>query len=306
VDNGIVSQTTVEDFERVGTVRTPLHPFATEESIRLITPTERDNLKDQVDVEARRNNGLSPGDALWRAFSRVYTGSHGIVSLSKVGFDSQHTEAIVETQYDSGGNITSAHLMLLRKDSGVWKIVRPDVAGEQTSATFRGGACVAVEAPGTIPSDNEVERLVGDFDLVQTELPFGDGARRITFRIRLVANDSLGRHYWQPRDRMLVGGYTREYIARGSVLLDGNGSAASTLGVRLETTRDYPILTIADSKRRGFDQTFRIREIRGRTFFGDWIVPSNSSYFPETMGRGTTTGQPRSWREGYFCAAPIP
>jgi hypothetical protein len=59
---------------------------------------------------------------LWRMVTKAYPDARGLVSLSRVGFDSGNTEALVESTHmekRGGGN----ELFLLRKQNGTWILI---------------------------------------------------------------------------------------------------------------------------------------------------------------------------------------
>ncbi|MDE3110454.1 MAG: hypothetical protein KGL02_11000 [Acidobacteriota bacterium] len=56
-------------------------------------------------------------------FKQVYPGASGIISLSRVGFDSRQDEAMVSTSFVCGGLCGDGHVYVLRKKSGRWSVV---------------------------------------------------------------------------------------------------------------------------------------------------------------------------------------
>lgn len=57
------------------------------------------------------------------SFERLYPGASGIISLSRVGFDSTLDEAIVSTGFVCGGLCGTGYRYTLRKKSGRWEVV---------------------------------------------------------------------------------------------------------------------------------------------------------------------------------------
>jgi len=56
-------------------------------------------------------------------FRQAYPGADGIISFSRVGFDSRLDEAMVSTSFVCGGLCGDGHVYVLRKQSGRWSIV---------------------------------------------------------------------------------------------------------------------------------------------------------------------------------------
>jgi hypothetical protein len=69
-----------------------------------------------MDVVPIRKNTL-------RDFQQTFPEAAGIISLSRVGFDSRLDEAIVSTSFVCGGLCGSGRLYILRKKQGRWQVI---------------------------------------------------------------------------------------------------------------------------------------------------------------------------------------
>ena len=69
--------------------------------------------------------GDMPGEA-WARFYRQFPGSTGLVSLSRIGFNDDHTEALVYVAHTCGSLCGSGEFVILKKTQGHWTIDRTD------------------------------------------------------------------------------------------------------------------------------------------------------------------------------------
>jgi len=58
-----------------------------------------------------------------KTFENLFPGAGGLISLSRVGFDSSLDEALVSTSFVCGGLCGSGDLYILRKKRGTWQVV---------------------------------------------------------------------------------------------------------------------------------------------------------------------------------------
>ena len=63
-------------------------------------------------------------DEGWKTFYRLYPHSNGYLRLSRVGFNKDRTEALVNTGWMSGSLSGEGHYFLLLKKDGKWRIER--------------------------------------------------------------------------------------------------------------------------------------------------------------------------------------
>jgi hypothetical protein len=117
------------------------------------------------DVERMRRDGLSylatqrapanmPGMELWVELSRRYPGVWGLATLTKVGFNNAHTEALVQVSHSCGATCGSSEILFLKRTNAKWTVVEriPSYAEAYLSRgalRYRGPA-------GTNPSESEL------------------------------------------------------------------------------------------------------------------------------------------------------
>lgn len=58
----------------------------------------------------------------WSAFRENYPEAGAIISISRVGFNAEHTQAIIEVGYATGPLGGEGDYVLLDKENGVWKV----------------------------------------------------------------------------------------------------------------------------------------------------------------------------------------
>ena len=107
---------------------------------------------------------VGPMEAFWAGFRRKYPRAWGYVSLSKVGFNQWHTEALVTVLQICGEQCRSNEIVFLKRFGDEWRVIErvPDYAeAMQTSGNlrYRGPAgetaaqsqVVAMDASGSQP-----------------------------------------------------------------------------------------------------------------------------------------------------------
>jgi hypothetical protein len=100
----------------------------------------------------------------WHSFREATGLRDGIISITRIGFDSSRTHALVEARVDTvtpSWNMV-AQMLLLDKSNGAWRIAIEDVGKGVTSGGWEGDRCVPVSPPNGL-TRNAVESLDGDF-----------------------------------------------------------------------------------------------------------------------------------------------
>jgi hypothetical protein len=117
------------------------------------------------EMERMRRDGLSylatqrapsilPGMEIWVELSRKYPGAWGFATLTKVGFNRSHTEALVQISHSCGYACSSSETLFLKRTNAKWTVVEriPSYAEASLSLgslRYRGPA-------GTNPSESEL------------------------------------------------------------------------------------------------------------------------------------------------------
>ena len=89
-------------------------------------PVTRADLPDEryLLVGATAFEGMPRGDAdaYWREFAIRFPRAGGVVSLSGIGRSADGERAVVYVQHGCGSLCGSSHLVLLRREQGVWRV----------------------------------------------------------------------------------------------------------------------------------------------------------------------------------------
>jgi hypothetical protein len=117
-DHGSLRADTIEDF--IGKSCTQGHLYTTFHTDLPRTFVDRDSL--EFDTIPNQKNGL-------KDFGQTFPGAGGIISLSRVGFDSTLDEAIVSSVSVCGMLCGEARRHILRKTRGKWVVVQSLLEG---------------------------------------------------------------------------------------------------------------------------------------------------------------------------------
>jgi hypothetical protein len=196
-----------------------------------------------------------------------------IVSLSRVGFNTSHTQALVQLVTATNASATP-RLVLLAKEKGRWRVERPAIEREENSARLQRGRCVWKSLPAATVKP-AISNLSGQFRFTQVTMSPTPRTQRFTIS--------------------LLKGRTRHSV-RGEIY-HANGERQPELEVYVGTDTATAFMDVrATGKAYGLLQRFRIHEIRGGNFYGSWIPPQ-ARYFPVDSPLGAIANP-----GGYFCA----
>ena len=225
------------------------------------------------DYSRRQPDDLLEIPSFWNAFHTLYGTTAKIVSLSRIGFNTAHTQALVQVLTATNAS-AKPQLVLLAKVEGRWRVERPAIEREENAASLEGGRCVWKSLPAA-PVKPAIGGLRGQFRF--TQVTMSPTPRIQHFTISLLKDPS----------RQLV---------RGEIY-HANGERQPELEVYVGTDTATAFMDIrAIGKANRLVQRFRIHEIRGGNFYGSW-VPTEARYFPVDSPRGGIANP-----GGYFCA----
>jgi hypothetical protein len=117
--------TTILNFARQSPKRPRIRDFGYPIPIKLVS---------YDDVEMMRHDGIGylaankiaadlPGTDLAVAFRRKYPGAWGLTTLTKVGFNTSHTEALVQVRHWCGESCASTETLFLKRIDSQWRVV---------------------------------------------------------------------------------------------------------------------------------------------------------------------------------------
>jgi hypothetical protein len=124
----------------------------------------------------RRNLAVFPADDqqwlrsatdLWDVMKDAYPGVKAIVSFSKVGFDNDRTEALVQVRVEARGEDNEPEVILLRRDDAEWRVALRHVDRPATSGEWSDDKCEPTDAPTAGPRLAETRTLLGTYMIVR-------------------------------------------------------------------------------------------------------------------------------------------
>ena len=208
-----------------------------------------------------------------------YPGADAILSLSQVAFNDAHTQALVQLSINGPPTYGRGETMLLHITGTGWRVVRRHLEREKTSGERVVDRCEPADAPSTVPTLEQIERIIGDAYI--TVNPTDPQLRSYagTSHYRFVRTDTLRRFYFRPRpgDKSApVRMKNRQTLALAHVINDSTGKVRpgrpgfldfDVRGATLTFTGDPDVLD-------GSMAQFEILRVRGREFFGSWFTVS--------------------------------
>jgi hypothetical protein len=121
-----LDSSTLENFREENQRPVPLRAdFEYRDAVYLLTEDERRYLNEQAQFYdatfGESNKDRVP--TFWKMFNESFPSARGIVTLSRVGFDRRHTEALVDVSHrDSKGGLEGS-MVLLRRIRTTWSVV---------------------------------------------------------------------------------------------------------------------------------------------------------------------------------------
>jgi hypothetical protein len=86
--------------------------------------------------EAERKFSGEETDGFWLAFRQHYPGAWGYVEFSRIGYNPEHTQALVYAAHSCGSVCTSGDVWLLARHGDNWSVVRRTEVAEISAANF--------------------------------------------------------------------------------------------------------------------------------------------------------------------------
>jgi hypothetical protein len=235
VQSGALDSSTVRNFEIATANKVSLTP-AFGYSARVVLLTENDLEYIRREEQRWGNIGQLPTGAdtsHLMVFRAAFPEARDVVHTTAVGFNGARTEALVEAEKSVGPYPERAHIMLLRKVNGAWRIADDDIGRLRTTGAWTGNKCTAAGSPASVPSRREFETLSGEYELEAMEN--GIRKKRYLFSLTRKPSDSASRFpFFRPGQRSRM-----ETLADGSVTFESrfvpvptwhlHGSRSSTL-----------------------------------------------------------------------------
>jgi hypothetical protein len=117
---------TMQDFRRATLTRRRIRPdFKYRLPVRFLTRAVQGQLPVIGDaLPASVSRGSGPAEvSYWMGFMARYPGAWGAATVTQVGFNPRHTEALLQVRHACGAYCGSTEMMFLRKANGRWRIV---------------------------------------------------------------------------------------------------------------------------------------------------------------------------------------
>jgi hypothetical protein len=90
-------------------------------------------------------------EALWAGFRHKYSGAWGYLGLSKVGFNTQHSEALISVFQVCGGSCRSNEIMFLKRFGRNWRVI--ERVTDYTDGMQAGAISIIAAPPSAIPAN---------------------------------------------------------------------------------------------------------------------------------------------------------
>ncbi len=265
---GSIEQSTVDDFLMSASNPAALRPqFAQALGLHTVTDAEFQYLSEQADPPGRWTRGpQTDSTRFWSVFHRVHGRRAGIVSVTRPGFDSGRTQALVEVRVDTstiGRNGPPSRMMLLKKNHGNWTVESENVGSGISSGNWDGSKCVAVAPPSHTATWYEALRLNGDYEISVVSTAGNLYAK--TYRVHIGYN--ARRPTPQGSARFIVGPFSFQALDDR-----GNYSEAATLDLSIEAEGTDIPRNSAVYMLDGYHHRLTILAITGSGFFGNFAA----------------------------------
>ena len=291
IKQGIIDSSTARNFLKLPGDSVWFRPrFAYSRQVIFLSPAEQKFLIDQ----AESVGGYDKKDVSLTALARdAYPGTDSIWSLSRVAFNDEGTQALVQVGTKTR-HWLDGETMLLRKSPRGWRAVRRHLEREETAGMRVGGRCEPTDAPSGGPSLTKLERFVGDAYVSSIGTSPQLRGHSGTMHLRFTPTDTLHRFYWLPSfpgdKRKPIRLKNRQVLATVQSINDSTGKAREGIAGSLELRGNTAMMHFHQHKEGsfildGWSETYTIMRVDGREFFGNWSMQS---------------GPTIPWK-GYFC-----
>jgi hypothetical protein len=279
IAEGVVKEETARDFVSENRYSRIIRPtFEYRRPIKMMTNEDSAFLSQQGQWLYRIDYN---GDHFWPAFRDAFPGSPGIVSLSRVGFNRDSTQALLEARLDSADRYDRPFQMLLLERKGSeWRIARRHIEREVTSGDYRGRRCIPVAAPANPVSAKNVSKLHGDYLVTEIVTSRNDtAAQRI--HIRIVSGAKV-------RNVEVISDLTEKVDPKfaGALYLSKDGAQIA--------------LMAPPNGLDGYVNDLHILRVENGRFYGSWKA-SLGNFFQVDSERRILPNP-----SGYFCATSVP
>jgi len=287
----VVDSSMEKSMEKVPPDSVWLRPkFEYSRRVIILQPAAKRFLLEQGDdflaVDPRRDVSLT---ALAK---QAYPGADRILSFSRVAFNNARTKGLVQVLSGDEPGSGRRETMALHKTGGGWRVVRRHLELGKTSGERVGDRCEPTDAPTTIPTTEQIQRLVGDADITVVPTSRWFHAHAGTSHYRFIPTDTLQRFHWLPPVGDLREAVRMKQRRLAMVqFIDSTGKPRNGRSGSLDFDgRSAQVTFIDDRDKWGASmEQFTILQVRGREFFGGWL------------SRGGGGGEVMMLLQGYFC-----
>jgi len=287
----VVDSSMEKSMEKVPPDSVWLRPkFEYSRRVIILQPAAKRFLLEQGDdflaVDPRRDVSLT---ALAK---QAYPGADRILSFSRVAFNNARTKGLVQVLSGDEPGSGRRETMALHKTGGGWRVVRRHLELGKTSGERVGDRCEPTDAPTTIPTTEQIQRLVGDADITVVPTSRWFHAHAGTSHYRFIPTDTLQRFHWLPPVGDLREAVRMKQRRLAMVqFIDSTGKPRNGRSGSLDFDgRSAQVTFIDDRDKWGASmEQFTILQVRGREFFGRWL------------SRGGGGGEVMMLLQGYFC-----
>ncbi|HMG70368.1 MAG TPA: carboxypeptidase-like regulatory domain-containing protein, partial [Gemmatimonadaceae bacterium] len=178
---GVIDPTVVKRFSVLGTLRAPFDAISGYRAAISTLPV------DSVPVLRERGTALDveqTGFPFWIAFARKYPGAWGMLGVSRIAFNANRSQALVNTYHACGNSCTSRDTWFLTRSGKSWQIVERIPAENQNYVEVEPLRYVGADVS---PSAYRPRRVQG----VVTDAETGAPVPALNIRVRRSLNSGL-------------------------------------------------------------------------------------------------------------------
>src|SRR5687768_10770059 len=121
-----IDSATITDFDRTTHSKSPLRRnLKLSRPVRFLSEKIRNDLVElgtPISDSVLKVNRQTESNPFWLGFRRRYPGAWGYAVLTRVGFNSAHTEALVQLRHQCGSACGHAEDLFLEKTDGNWRV----------------------------------------------------------------------------------------------------------------------------------------------------------------------------------------
>ena len=261
-----IDTATILSFARFSPKRPRIQNFGYDIPIVLLSYSDMERMRrdGRSYISTLREPWNLAGMELWVAISRKHPGAWGFATLTKVGFNKSHTEALVQISHSCGTVCGSSEILFLKLKNAKWTVVEriPSYAEAYLSRgalRYRGPAGTnpseseLIFAPSDRPNRSEAEEAAPIYRAVLDSLYWFQGSRpkMVVLTDRILMPDGSLKHRSRIDSAML-----QKYVFLGAVRSSPDSAFKYRVPVAILSADSIPKLEQRGSVLQGEQQFY--------------------------------------------------